>query len=166
MRSSRSWWVAKARRLRAHLSARVQADERAGLVAWLSEPELALFDAMHVSDGRHGLDVVTALRRAGVTDRDVLVAGLLHDCAKGDTGAGPRVAWSLGEALGPWVVRLARRIPGWEAPLHRLATHAERSAELVEAAGGSPRAVELIRHQAAPTDPEYGRLLQRADETS
>ena len=82
------------------------------LAAWLTPAELALFDAQHVADRRHGLDVVAYLRRAGVRDRDVLAAGLLHDCAKGDTGPGPRVAWSLGEAFGPWVLAPARLVPG------------------------------------------------------
>jgi hypothetical protein len=164
--SPTSWWARKARQLRTHLAARVSADERRAVAAWTRAPELALFDAMHVADRRHGLDVVAALRRAGVTDRDVLAAGLLHDCAKGDTGALPRVAWSLGEAFGPWVVRVAARIPGWRAALERLRDHAEASAAMLEAAGLSPRAVELVRYQAQPRDPEYGRLLLAADEAS
>lgn len=134
------------------------------MAAWLTPAELALFDAMHVADRRHGLDVVGRLRRAGVTERDVLVAGLLHDCGKGPTGAGPRVAWSLGEAFGPWVHRLAARVPGWAAALERLRDHAATSAALVAAAGASPRAVDLIRHQADPVDPVFGRLLLLADE--
>jgi hypothetical protein len=166
MSSSRSWWAAKARQLRTHLFAHVSEDERRGVAAWATPAELALYDGMHRADRRHGLDVVASLRRAGITDREVLVAGLLHDCAKGDTGAGPRVAWSLGEAFGPWVLRLAARVPGWGVALDRLRDHAGASAALVAAAGGTPRTVELIRHQAAPVDPVAGRALQRADEAS
>lgn len=140
--------------------------ERQAVAAWTHPTELALFDAMHVADRRHGLAVVAALRRAGVTDRDVLAAGLLHDCAKGDTGAGPRIAWSLGEVLGPWVVALAARIPGWRAALDRLRDHAEASAVAVAAAGLPQRAVDLVRYQAEPRDPEYGRLFRAADEAS
>jgi len=121
---------------------------------------------MHVADRRHGLDVVAALRRAGVSDRDVLAAGLLHDCGKGDTGAGPRIAWSLGEAFGPWVVAAAARIPGWRPALDRLRDHAATSAEAVAAAGLPQRAVDLVRYQAEPRDPEYGRLFHAADEAS
>ena len=113
--SRTSWWARKARQLRTHLAARVSPQERAALAAWLRPAELELFDAMHVADRRHGLDVVGVLRRSGVTDRNVLAAGLLHDCAKGDTGALPRIAWSLGEAFGPWVHRVARLVPGWRA---------------------------------------------------
>ena len=132
--------------------------------AWLTPAELALFDAQHVADRRHGLDVVAHLRRAGVRDRDVLAAGLLHDCAKGDTGPLPRIAWSLGEAYGPWVWAISRRVPGWDAALTRLETHAEASAQLVESAGLPPFAVDLVRHQAEPRDQIYGVAFHAADE--
>jgi hypothetical protein len=164
--SRTSWWVHKARQLGSHLRARVGPGERAALAAWLRPPELALFDGMHVADRRHGLDVVAALRRSGVADRDVLAAGLLHDCAKGGTGVGPRVAWSLGEAFGPWVVRVAARLPGWSAPLDRLRDHAEASAAMLAEAGLPPRAVDLVRFQSAPRDPEYGARFLAADEAS
>jgi len=134
------------------------------VAAWVTPAELALFDAQHVADRRHGLDVVAHLRRAGVRDRDVLAAGLLHDCAKGPTGPGPRIAWSLGEHLGPWVLRPARLVPGWPAALDRLRDHAEASALMLEDAGLPRRAVELVRYQAAPRDPEYGARFREADE--
>lgn len=134
------------------------------LAAWTTPAELALFDAQHVADRRHGLDVVAYLRRAGVRDRDVLVAGLLHDCAKGQTGAGPRIAWSLAERAGSWVLAPARLIPGWSAALERLKDHAQDSALLLEEAGLPRRAVELVRNQDAPRDPEYGAVFHAADE--
>ena len=134
------------------------------LAAWATPAELALFDAQHLADRRHGLDVVVYLRRAGVRDRDVLAAGLLHDCAKGDTGAGPRIAWSLGERFGPAVLAPARLVPGWGDALDRLRDHAEASAELVAAAGLPARAVDLVRHQADPRDPELGAVFHAADE--
>ncbi len=138
--------------------------ERAALAAWTRSPELALFDAMHVADRRHGLDVVAHLRRAGVKDRDVLAAGLLHDCGKGATGAGPRVAWSLGERLGPRVLAVASRVPGWGPAIDRLRHHAEASADALAAAGLPARAVDLVRYQDAPRDPEYGARFHAADE--
>ena len=134
------------------------------LAAWTTPAEAALFDAQHVADRRHGLDVVAYLRRAGVRDRDVLAAGLLHDCAKGDTGVGPRIAWSLGERLGPWALVPVRVLPGWSVALDRLRDHAEGSARLVAAAGLPPHAVDLVRYQSEPRDPEYGDLLHAADE--
>src|SRR5215211_5015615 len=162
--SRTSWWASKVRQLGAHLVARVDRREREELAAWLRPAELELFDAMHVADRRHGLDVATVLRRGGVRDRDVLAAAVLHDCAKGDTGPLPRVAWSLGEAYGPWVWRIARLVPGWDAALTRLETHAETSAVLVERAGLPPFAVDLVRYQADPRDARYGRAFRAADE--
>ena len=78
----------------------------------------------------------------------------------------PRIAWSLGERFGPWVVDLARRVPGWDAALDRLAGHADASADLVERAGLPAFAVDLVRYQAEPRDPRYGALFHAADEAS
>jgi hypothetical protein len=164
--SRASWWAAKVRQFGTHVAARVSDEERSMTAAWLTPAELALFDAQHVADRRHGLDVVAHLRRAGVRDRDVLAAGLLHDCAKGDTGAGPRIAWSLSEAFGAWVLAPARLVPGWGSALGRLGNHAEASAALLAEAGLSPRAVALVREQAAPSDPEFGAAFLAADEAS
>jgi hypothetical protein len=50
--------------------------------------------------------------------------------------------------------------------LDRLRDHAETSARLAEAAGCSPRTVDLIRWQDAPHDPEAGERLRLADEAS
>jgi hypothetical protein len=144
----------------------VAPEERAALATWISPPELALFDSMHVADRRHGLDVVASLRAEHVTERDVLLAGLLHDAGKGDTGVWPRVAYALASAYGAWILRVVRLLPGFHAALERLRTHAETSAELAVAAGCPTRTVELIRFQDAPIDPEFGELLRLADEAN
>ncbi len=161
-----SWWASKVRQFRTHLRARVTPKERAALASWTTAPQLALFDSMHVADRRHGLDVVASLRADGVTEPDALLAGLLHDAGKGDTGVWPRVAWSLGEAYGAWVWRVAGVLPGFGAALERLGVHAETSARLAAAAGCSARTVDLIRYQEAPRDPEFGELLRLADEAN
>jgi hypothetical protein len=166
MRSSASWWASRVRQFRAHLRASVGPAERAGLGAWLTSAQLGLFDGMHVADRRHGLDVVATLRAEAVTDLDVLLAGLLHDAGKGQTGVWPRVVYSLGQAFGSRVWRAAAVLPGFRDPLARLRDHAETSASLAAAAGCSARTVELIRHQDAPNDPEAGRLLKLADEAN
>ena len=161
-----SWWGSRVRQFRAHLRATVTPGERAALASLLTPTQLALFDAMHVADRRHGLDVVASLRGEGVAEPDVLVAGLLHDAGKGDTGVWPRVAYTLGARYGMWVWRVAGVVPGYGPALERLRTHAESSAALAAGAGCSARTVELIRHQDAPSDPEFGELLRLADEAN
>lgn len=160
-------WASKVRQFRAHLGARVGPEERVALSTWLTPRQLALFDGMHVADRRHGLDVVATLRAGGVDDDELLLAGLLHDCAKGPTvGVLPRVAWSLGEAWGSWVVTLTRHLPGFAAPLDRLRDHAELSARMALEAGCSARTAELIQNQSDPTEPTAGELLRLADEAN
>jgi hypothetical protein len=161
------WWITKVRQAKGHLLARVPAAEREAAAGWLTRAQLDLFDRMHVADRRHGLDVVAALRAAGERDDEVLVAGLLHDAGKDRTGIVARVLYSLGQAGIAWPGRLASRIlPGIGTSLDRLAGHAAASAQLAEAAGCSPRTVELIRWQDAPRDPEAGERLRLADEAS
>jgi hypothetical protein len=144
----------------------VGSGERDELATWLSPSQLALFDTMHVADRRHGLDVVATLRAGGVTDNDLLVAGLLHDAGKDKTGLWPRVVYSLGQAYGSWIWRFAAVVPGIRADLERLRDHAEGSALLAAAAGCTARTAELIRHQDEPRDAEFGELLRLADEAN
>jgi hypothetical protein len=162
----RSWWTAKIKRTWSYVRARVSTAERDDLTDWLSPAQLALFDRMHVADRRHGLDVVAALRKAGASDPDLLVAGLLHDCGKGPrVRLVHRVAWSLGQRYGEWIWRASSHMPTFRYGLDRLRNHADRSAELAVDAGCSQRAVELIRLQENPVD-EAGRLLHAADEAN
>ena len=67
---------------------------------------------MHVADRRHGLDVVATLRGDGVTEHDVLVAGLLHDAGKGDTGVWAAGRLLAGPALRPLGLAVGRRRAG------------------------------------------------------
>lgn len=162
----RRWWVAKIKRTWAYVRARVSSAERDGLATWLTPAQLALFDRMHVADRRHGLDVGSALRKTGTNDPDLLVAGLLHDCGKGQrVRLVHRVAWSLGQRYGEWIWRTASHVPTFRYGLDRLRNHADRSAELAAEAGCSPRTVELIRLQENPID-EAGELLRSADEAN
>jgi hypothetical protein len=166
--SQTSFWGSKVRQFRAHRRARVSEAERAALAGWLSETQVTLFDRMHVADQRHGLDVVSTLRADGIHDEELLIAGLLHDAGKGQTGLWPRVAFSLGQEYGRWVWRLAGALPGFRPALARLLDHAEASAVLAAAAGCSARTVALIRHQDAPRDGDgdAGERLRLADEAN
>lgn len=163
---SPGWWAAKIRQAFRYWRAQVPPRERESLLAWLTPAQLALFDAMHLADRRHGLDVVAALREGGEEDPDVLLAGLLHDAGKGRTGMGPRVVYALGQAYGRWVEAPLRPFSAMTSALERLAVHPETSARLAEAAGCSPRTVELIRWQDAPRDPDAGERLRLADEAN
>jgi hypothetical protein len=161
------WWAGRTRQFVRHVAGRVSPAERAALAAWLTPAQLALFDGMHRADQRHGLDVVRALRAAGHDDPDVLLAGLLHDCAKGPSvGLWHRVAWSLGERYGRRVRGLAEHLPGFADALHRLDGHAASSAEMALAVGCSPRVAELIAMQSVASDSELGEALRLADEAN
>ena len=163
---SLAWWLGKIRQTRRHVFARVAARERDSLRTWLTPAQLALFDGMHVADRRHGLDVVAVLRAEGMSEPDVLVAGLLHDCGKGDAGLFSRVLVSLEQAHLAWPARVAGVLPQIRRTLQRLRDHADLSAGLAAAAGCSERTVELIRWQDAPRDPIAGERLRLADDAS
>lgn len=162
-----TWWGGKIRQVRTYLEARVSLEERARLATTLTPVQLALFDAMHVADQRHGLAVMRRLQAdGGPADRDLELAGLFHDAAKGPTvGLLHRVTWSLGEHYGPWVWELGRLLPGFGLAYALLEDHAEESARAAIAAGCSERTAALILAQATPTD-EAGRRLRVADEAS
>ena len=141
-------------------------NERLELIGWLTPAQLVLFDGMAAPDRRHGLEVVAGLRSAGSTDPDLLVAGLIHDCGKGRrVRLVHRVAWSLGERYGSWIWRATSHLPTFRSGLAALRDHARRSAEMAAEAGCSPRTIELVLNQEAPTDHD-GRLLLAVDETS
>lgn len=162
-----SWWGGKVRQVSSYLGARVSMEERAAVAATLTPAQLALFDTMHIADQRHGLDVRARLRAdGGPHDPELLLAGLLHDAAKGPSvGLLHRVTWSLGEHYGPWVWSLGRLVPGFGHAYARLEDHAEESAREALLAGCTPRTADLIRAQAAPAD-DAGRRLHIADEAS
>jgi hypothetical protein len=161
------WWAGKIRRFARHIRGHVTAAELTALAARLSPVQMDLFTSMHPADQRHGLDVMTALHAAGHDDPELLLAGLFHDAAKGPTvGLWHRIAWSLAERYGAWVLRMGGVVPGGRAAFERLRHHPERSAEMALAAGCSVRTADLIRHQAAPQDESFGPALLLADEAN
>ncbi|MEP7159223.1 MAG: hypothetical protein ABI797_07330 [Chloroflexota bacterium] len=162
-----SWWAGKIRRFERYWTGRVSRAELDALGAWLTPAQLALFDAMQRPDQRHGLDVVAALRAAGHDQPDLLLAGLLHDCAKGRAiRVWHRVAWSLGERYGAGVERIFASLPGFRAAFTTMRGHAVRSAEMALGAGASVATAGLIRNQAEPTDQVLGRALLVADQAN
>ncbi len=136
-------------------------------MTWTTPAQLALFDGMHVADRRHGLDVVASLRAEGVTGSDLLVAGLLHDAGKGQTGVLPRVAYSLGQRYGTWVWRAAAIVPGFGPALARLRTPRR---DVGRDGGRVPVARPAPSRSSATRTPrpiaEFGELLRLADEAN
>jgi len=152
-----------------HLTARVAPDEEALARRILPASAWSLFDAMPVADRRHGLDVAHRLIAAGIDDREVLAAALLHDGAKGRRlRLWHRVGGVVLEALSPRLLaRLATPDPGsrgypWYLYLH----HGELSAGLARKAGLSERTAAFIAGYAAGADVELAAALQRADDAS
>ena len=79
------------------------------LGTWLSPGEQALFARMGRHDRAHALRVARHLLSAGTDDRDLIVAGLLHDVAK------------AGTPTTPGRVRLVDRVAPASAPRPRVA---------------------------------------------
>ena len=169
MRSSASWWASKARQFRAHLRASVAPGERAALAAWITPaPARSCSTRCMSPTGATGSTWSRRCARRASTEPDVLVAGLLHDAGQGRHGrlAAGRLH-ARASATAPGSGGVARRPARVRGPRSSgCATHAETSAVLAAAAGCSPRTVELIRHQDAPIDPEFGELLRLADEAN
>ncbi|HKY88732.1 MAG TPA: HD domain-containing protein [Candidatus Limnocylindrales bacterium] len=163
--SARRWWAEKIGRFVGYVRANVTGAERAELATLLTPDQMALFEAMPRADRRHGLDVAGALRRAGYgDDRELILAGLLHDAGKGRTvRLWHRVAWSLGQRYGRWLLDAAGAVPGARPVFERLERHPRISADLVKATGAPARTVELIAAQADPREPA-ARALHLADE--
>jgi hypothetical protein len=154
----------------AHLRARVEPSEEAEARRLLPAAAWPLFAGMPVADRRHALDVVGRLRAAGEDDRDLLVAALLHDAAKGHRmRLWHRVAGVLLEAASPRLLeRVASRNPrSWRHPFHLYLHHGTLSADLAERAGCTPRTVAFMRGSATGSaDVQLARALRVADDAS
>jgi hypothetical protein len=143
------------------LRPRVPADRDEALARWLTPAQAAAFRELPIHDQAHLLRVYHALIAHGVTDPDLLVAGLLHDLGK----TSPRGHVRLGDRVVK--VLLARLLPGLLALLTRdpelrcfyglwLAVHhAPLGAARAVALDCTPRACWLIaHHEDALPDPD------------
>lgn len=143
----------------------------------LSPALYALYRQMRRSERQHSLRVLRELRAVGHADPDLLAAALLHDVGKvrAPFGVPAKTLVVLVRAIVPqavlrWGSGSAR---GWRRPFAVSVQHPAWGAEMVAAAGGSPRTVELIaRHQDTldgPPQTEMDRLLlalQAVDDAS
>ncbi len=150
-----------ARRFFASLSPTPLDQNETGWVrATLTPPEIALFDAMPLHDRRHALDVArrvdqSLLGTAQRGDRRWMVAALLHDVGKAESGLGvpgrvmaTLLAWVWGrQTVAAWTGR-----PGVRGRIGLYIDHPDRGAELILVAGGPPEAAAWARlHQQTGT---------------
>jgi hypothetical protein len=152
-----------------HVRARVTPDEAAAARELLPDAAWTLFAAMPVADRRHALDVMARLRAAGIEDRDVHVAALLHDAGKGHRlRLWHRVAGVLLEAVWPTQLeRIASPDPrSWRYAFHLYLHHADLSADSAAAAGCSARSVAFIRGHPRQADASLAAAFAAADEAS
>ncbi len=131
----------KTRQTKRHLLARVPARERDALASWLSPAQLDLFDAMHVADRRHGLDVVAALRAAARATRRCCSPACCTMRARATPGSYRASCTHSARPGMAWAERAVAQVPGMGAALDRLHDHPEVSARMAETAGCPPRTV-------------------------
>jgi hypothetical protein len=151
------------------LRPRVPAIRDGVLAEWLTPTQAAAFRGLPKHDQAHLLRVYQALVAQGVTDADLLVAGLLHDLGKSSPYGSVRLIDRVTKVM------IARIMPGLLARLTRapapwyryglwLAAHHPRlGAERAAALGCTPRTCWLIAHHedAMPDpDPALGLLIQ------
>ncbi len=147
------------------------ADYNAILSQALTKDQQNAFARLPAYDQSHLCAVYRWLVAEDVTDRDLLVAGLLHDLGKaalcGRVRLIDRTVSVLLESTAPRVlVRLARLpSPKWRLGLALTVHHPRLGAEWAARLGCSERTCWLIEHHAdnpPPPDPDLA-LLIRAD---
>jgi len=130
---------------------------------WLTDREAELFARMPPPDQFEGVSVANALEAWGWgANRDLLVAGLLHDLGKSlaPAGAHYRVLMTAVETLAPALVAsMANLSPA----INALARHPSAGALLAAQAGLPSPVVSLIAGHHQPPDDARMRALQRAD---
>ena len=126
---------------------------------------LTVFRSQHPRDIVHSAATARWLIQRGETDRDLIVAALLHDVAKGHQRRADRAAWVLAKRAG-----LGERFAAADSrfavrrAMARTADHSEAGAKLLLAAGASEAVIELTRlHHTPPGTDRVLALLQQAD---
>ena len=158
------------------LRSRLSAEALAGVRMWLTPSLFELFCRMTPGEQYHAYCVWQMLMEQGHADGNLLTAALLHDVGKSKM---PLAVWEkaaivLGFKFAP---RLAERWgktepgkPSWFArPFVVAVQHPAWGADMVEAAGGPPVAVALIRHHQSKSEElelEWLTVLQAADNSN
>ncbi|MEW6093220.1 MAG: HD domain-containing protein [Chloroflexota bacterium] len=140
------------------------------LSPYLSPALITIFRRMTLAEQAHSLSVLERLQDSGQTDPDLLAAALLHDVGKSlsPLSIWERVLIVLGKHFFPQAVE------GWgdgeprglRRPFMVAIRHPAWGADLVAAAGASPRTVDLVRrHQdLSIADDLLLAALQQADD--
>ncbi len=137
---------------------RAGADVDRSVLAFLTPEQRRRFEAMPAFDQQHLCRVASHLTSQGVTDPDVLVAGLLHDIGKSDGQTTVRLSDRVGKVVlkrvSPGTLeRVAGGYPGGRLPgLALTMLHPELGAHIAHQLGCSERTCWLIRHHEAATD--------------
>lgn len=159
------------------IAKRLSPDELSEVRRRLPPGLFAVFCRLNPAERHHAHSVCKMLIGQGYAEADLLAAALLHDVGKSHMPlrVWEKVAIVLGmRFLRPTVTAWGLR-PGpvrwWTRPFVNAMQHPAWGAEMVRAAGGSPRTVELVRrHQdkVGPGDELYESLsaLQSADNSN
>lgn len=146
------------------LGERPDAQTRRLAATYLDDRSAALFFEQTPRDQGHAARTATWLLACGA-ERELIVAGLLHDIGKGRQRLWQRVAYVLLAACGPQTLaRVARPGDGWRGALDRSRRHAELGARLARSAGQPYAIAELIAGHHRPPASAEAALLQAADE--
>lgn len=162
-----------------YLGARLGPEEQQTVETLLGPGLADLFRRMTPGEQAHSVRVMQTLIARGQTDRNLIVAALLHDVGKtrAPLRLWERIAVVLCRKAAPGLAerwgRAASEPRGLRRPFVFAQRHAAWGAEMAERAGAPARAVTLIRrHQTPPTAPprsEEDRMiaaLRQADEGS
>ncbi len=141
------------------------------LQALLTREQWSLVERLCPADRAHLLRVHQALIREGVTDHDLLLAGLLHDAGKADEHGRVRLIHRtlkvlVGGISRGLLERICQRKGGWiRHGMYLAVHHAALGAELARQAECSDRTCWLIAHHDDGTIPgDYSlQLLQEID---
>ena len=149
------------------LGASLSAEDLALVRVHLTEPQQRLFFQASPALQKHQVRVCRILVEQGETDRDLLVAALLHDVGKGEIALLERGLFVLLAALlPPLLERLsAPRRWAWQQRLSDFLNHAALGARLALDAGVTARAADLIarHHEAAGSNSLQARLRAADD---
>ncbi|MDQ1444131.1 MAG: hypothetical protein QOI20_595 [Acidimicrobiaceae bacterium] len=136
--------------------------DEAWVLSLVSEAELSLWRRMDGPDQRHAAGVARRVSRS-LSERAALVAALLHDVGKVESGLGTF------ERVGATVARPWRDRPVVPGRWRRYYDHPALGAELLALADSDPLVVAWAREHHLPparwTVPaEVGRVLKAADD--